>query len=520
MDRGEEWRTDEEEYEDITCCHRVTICPLPIRKMLVTEPILECLGERFTWGKLFEIATNIGIASLGWTVLYFLLGETMLPKNDGFGLYVLVIFSRWLGSSLASIPYLRLPPVFGMLVAGLIVRNSGLYDIRENLGLATTSKIRTFCLTFIMIRAGLQLSTTSLKSHPIFIIILAVLPCSVELLVLAMCSRYVLSYHWDLSFMAGTILGCISPVITLNCVLALAEHGYGEDKGLATILCTAACIDSVHILSLFAICCSIVFTNEPGTTQWWYYLLIGVRDAILGIVTGFLLGVCFVFFPHRGHRYATWYRIICLVLGSLICTTATAKLPVSGAGYLASLVVSFVSMVGWKILSASFDTTIFRRAAYILWQLVQPILVGVIGADIEFADCTLSRFGLHLSCILLGLTARSIAVYLTTVRTLFTWKERLFVVVCWLPKGTLQAALGPMAYERLRNDQGDPEELEMGLDIVRISVITILLLAPIGSSLITVLGPILLEKITNEQRRRDRQMSYLRILSLLPTSAN
>ncbi|CAL7942774.1 unnamed protein product [Xylocopa violacea] len=521
MDRDEERRLDEEEYEEITCCHRVTICPLPIRNILVTEPILECLGESFTWGKLFEIATNIGIASLGWTVLYFLLGETMLPRNDGFGLYVLVIFSRWLGSSLSSIPYLKLPPVSGMLIAGLIVRNSGLYDIRENLGLATTSKIRTFCLTFIMIRAGLQLSTTSLKTHPIFIIILAVLPSSVELLVLAICCRYLLSYHWDLSFIAGTILGCMSPVITLNCVLALAEHGYGEDKGLATILSTAACIDSVHIISLFAICCSIVFANERGTTQWWYYVLFGVRDAILGIVTGFVLAVCFVFFPHRGHRYATWYRIICLVLGSLICTTATEKLrPISGAGYLASLVVSFVSMIGWKILSPSFDTTIFRRAASILWQLVQPILVGVIGADIEFADWSLSRFGLHLSCILFGLTARSIVVYLTTVRTLFTWKERLFVVVCWLPKGTLQAALGPMTYERLRNDQGDPEELEMGLDIVRISVVTILLLSPLGCSLITVFGPILLEQTTDEQRRRDRQMSYLRILSLLPTSAN
>ncbi|XP_026673665.1 sodium/hydrogen exchanger 9B2-like [Ceratina calcarata] len=288
----------EEEY---TFCHRITICPEWLRNRSVSEPIIKYLGQRFTWADLFEFATNVGLVVMGWTVLYFLLGDTMLPTNDGFGLYVLALFSHCLGTTLSMIPYVNIPPVFGMLIAGLIVRNSGLYNIQEDLGVATTSKIRTFCLTFIMIRAGLQLSTTSLKTHRYFILALALVPCTVEMLVVSLCCKYILNYNWDLSFMTGAILGCMSPVVTVNCVLALAERGYGEDRGLASILCTAACIDDVHIVSVFVICYSIAFANGESTLPHWSYVLIGLRDSILGIVTGTVLGICFIFFPHRSY---------------------------------------------------------------------------------------------------------------------------------------------------------------------------------------------------------------------------
>lgn len=81
----------------------------------------------------------------------------------------------------------------------------------------------------------------------------------------------------------------------------------------------------------------------------------------------------------------------------------------------------------------------------------------------------------------------------------------------------LKAALGPLAYEQLRNNEGN-EEFEMALDIVRLSVLTFFL-APIGYFLMNYIGPIFLEKITEEQRQKERELSYLRILSLLPESS-
>lgn len=144
----------------------------------------------------------------------------------------------------------------------------------------------------------------------------------------------------------------------MSTLLALVEQGYGEAKRLDTILCTAACIDAVHVIALFVICFSIVFATDEYKTQWWLYLFIGLRDIILGLSMGMFLGTCFIFFPHRSHRHVDRYRVICLVLGSLMCTTGIAKIVISGAGFLSTLTLAFISITGWKILSHKFDVSI------------------------------------------------------------------------------------------------------------------------------------------------------------------
>ncbi|KAG7212671.1 hypothetical protein KM043_012951 [Ampulex compressa] len=528
VERGDEFRKsspvprksneDEEKddgYEDDTCCHRATFCNPVIREIIVTEPISTCLGQKLTWANLFWMANTAGIILMVYAILYFLLGDTMLLDGRGFRLFVLIISSYLLGWTIAYIPHLNLPPVFGMLLAGIIIRNTDFYNIREELGTETSSKIRIFCLTFITIRAGLQLTTTALRKHPLFVLILAIVPCTVEMLALSTCCRYILQYPWDWAFMTGTIIACMSPVVTVNCILALAERGYGEDKGIATLLCTATSIDAVHIVALFAICFSFVFSNDEHRTEWWSYIPGGLRDLLLGLVVGIILGFCLVFFPHRNHRYAMWYRISSLIFGALMCTTAASKLAISGGGYLASVTMSFIAITGWRILTESYDTAPLRRAAYFLWHFMQPALVGVIGADIDFKDWSIYRFGLYVTTIFVGLTARSIAAFLTTLWTPFTWKERLFVVISWLPKGTLQAALAPMAYEHARMEE-DAEKIELALDVVRISVIAIVFLAPLGAIVMMATGPFLLNKISLEEHRRERELSYLRIVSLQP----
>ncbi|XP_016922409.1 sodium/hydrogen exchanger 9B1 isoform X3 [Apis cerana] len=430
----------DEEYEDITCCHRITIFHPVIRNMLITKPVIQYFGfDRVTWSNLFDITTYLGIIIMAWAVLYFLFDKTMIPNNDGFGLYFLAIFSYCLGNFFSIIPYVKLPPMLGMLIAGLIVRNSGLYNIREELGIRTTTKIRTFCVTFIMIRFGLQLSFTSITKNTMFIIILAIVPSSIEILMITVYCRFILLFHWDWSFMTGTILSGISPVVIMSTLLALVEQGYGEAKRLDTILCTAACIDAVHVIALFVICFSIVFATDEYKTQWWLYLFIGLRDIILGLSMGMFLGTCFIFFPHRSHRHVDRYRVICLVLGSLMCTTGIAKIVISGAGFLSTLTLAFISITGWKILSHKFDSANLRRIMHTLWKLAQPILVGIIGADIDLTLWSISKFGLHLFCILIGLMGRCITAYIVAWSiSSFTWKERLFLITASVPKGTLQ----------------------------------------------------------------------------------
>ncbi|XP_025075392.1 sodium/hydrogen exchanger 9B2-like [Pogonomyrmex barbatus] len=201
---------DEGEYEDNTCCHRATFCNPVLREILVTDVISACFGLQLTWADLFWLATVSGIILLAWAVLYFLLGDMILPGGSVFGLLVLVIFSYALGWTLACIPHLHLPPIFGMLLAGIILRNTDVYNIHDMLGPGITSKIRTFCLTFIMVRAGLKLTTTALKAHPVFVTLLALVPCTVEMLAVTVSSKYLLEYPWNWSFMTGNMQRCIA----------------------------------------------------------------------------------------------------------------------------------------------------------------------------------------------------------------------------------------------------------------------------------------------------------------------
>ncbi|XP_018404441.1 PREDICTED: sodium/hydrogen exchanger 9B1-like [Cyphomyrmex costatus] len=506
---------EDEEYDDNTCCHRATFCSPMLREILVTDVIFTCFELQLTWADLFWLTTVSGMTLLTWAVLYFLLGDMVLPGGSIFGLFVLIILSYALGWTLAYIPRLNLPPIFGMLLAGIIIRNTDVYNIYEVIGPGTTSKIRTFCLTFVMVRAGLQLTTTALRAHPVFVMILSLVPCTIEMLTVTVLCKYLLEFPWNWSFMTGSIVACMSPVIMISCMLTLAEQGYGEDKGLVSLLCTAASIDDVHIAALFSICFSFVFSNDDGRTEWWSYIPGGIRDFLLGLIVGIILGFALVFFPHRNHKYSTWYRIAGLTVASLMCTTAASKLTVTGGGYLAAIILSFIAIRGWRILTISYDATPFHRAFYFLWHFVQPILGGVIGADIDFRNWPVSKFGLYLTCVLIGISVRSTTAFLTTIRMPFTWKERLFIAIAWVPKGTLQAALAPMAFERARKE-GDLTKIELALDVVRISVIAIVFLAPLGAIGIMASGPYFLNKINIEEHRRERELSYMRIVALQP----
>ncbi|XP_014206043.1 sodium/hydrogen exchanger 9B2-like [Copidosoma floridanum] len=499
--------------DDLTCCHRCTCCSPKLREILVTDPLTCC--HRFTYAQVFWLITITGHLLMGYAILYLYLGDPMLPGNQLFGLFGLIVFAYFLGWSLAHLPYLHLPPVFGMLLAGIILRNCDLYDIREELGGTLASKIRNFATTFVMLRAGLQLTSTALREHPFSVLNLAVVPCTMEMLTVALCCYAILGYPVLWAFLAGSIIACISPVVTINCIVALAERGYGEDKEMASLLFTAASIDDVHIVSVYSICFGFIFTNGKKQEQWWAHLHGGIRDLIIGSFVGATLGLFFVFFPHRSQKYSLLYRVCGLVLGSLMCTSATTKVSITGGGFLATIIMSLIATTGWRVLTVPFDVKPLRKAVHVMWHFMQPVLVGVIGADIDLRNWSPSRFCLHSLCIILGAVVRMVFAYLATHHTRFKVKERIFIALSWLSKGTLQAALAPMVFEQAKTS-GNPEDLDLALDMVRMAIISILFLAPLGAIIMMVTGPLLLNKSSMEEYRKHREQSVIRIMSLQP----
>ncbi|CAD6227541.1 GSCOCG00001224001-RA-CDS, partial [Cotesia congregata] len=515
--------------EEETCCGRAVWCHSKLRYIWIYNPISNCFTMPYncvTWSSLSWLLTSLILVAVTYSTLYFLMSELMLPGGSLFGLFWMVVVAYALGWSLTYIPFLHIPPVFGMLLAGIIFRSSGFYKIHDHIPLKTTTKIRTFCVTFLMIRGGLQLTTTALRSQPLFLLMLGLLPSTFEIIIIGLCSRYILQYPWDWSFLAGTIMTGLSPVVTVNCILALAEKGYGEDKDLAGILSTATSIDSIHVISMFSICFTLVFSevtinkyvlfHTDGRKNFWKYIPGGLRDVVVGLLVGVALGFIFGFLPYRNAKYVTFYRIAGLIMGSLMFTSGASMMTETGGGYLATMCMSFVSSSIWKQLSGNpFNVRPFQKTLFFIWHFMQPVLLGVIGAEMDLTLWSSQRFGLHISCILLGLLIRSSAAILSTQGTDFTMKERIFVALAWLPKGSLQATLAPLALESA-GQIDHPEIMSLATDIVRMSVVSILFLAPLGAIIMMVTGPILLTKIDEETQARRRELSFLQWSSLQP----
>ncbi|XP_012279149.1 sodium/hydrogen exchanger 9B1 [Orussus abietinus] len=508
-----------EEDEDDTCCRKVSCCVPILRELIVTQPVFPCC-HLVTWSTVFWLTTSTILIFMSWATLYFIIGESMFPGGSVFGLFALFIFGYVLGWSLSYIPFLNVPPVFGMLVAGIIVRNTIWRNFNEDVSFRLTGKIRTFCITFIMMRAGLQITTSTIRDHSFSILTLALIPCTIELILTSILSKLILSFPWNWAFLSGTILACMSPVLTVNTVLGLAEVGYGEDKDMATFLCTASTIDNVHITSLFPIFFSFVMNGDKRRTEWWSYIPGGLRDLLLSIIVGTLLGTLFVFFPHRKSKHSMLYRIFCLVAASLMCTSAASKMGMTGAGFLTTVILSFIATTGWRYLTVPFDALPVRKVGYFLWHFLHPVLVSLVGAEIDLHNWHLKRFGLYTLIVFVGAITRSILAALSAFKTpqrAFTLKERLFIALAWLPKGSLQAALAPMAYE-IEQEDADENLKELVTDLVRLSTTSIIFLAPLGAFLMPNFGPLLLNKASEEEVLRRRKLSYLRLLSLQPVT--
>ncbi|XP_046587876.1 putative SLC9B1-like protein SLC9B1P1 [Neodiprion lecontei] len=308
-----------------------------------------------------------------------------------------------------------------------------------------------------------------------------------------------------------SVIACMSPVVTVNCLLALADQGFGEDKDISGTLCAACSIDGVHIVAIFSIAFSVVFDDFEGA-KWWSYLPRGLRDMAFGIFVGSSLGLFLVFFPHQSHKYATFYRILNLSLGALCFSVGASSFVITGGGFLATVIMSFIVCTGWKIIVNKFDVAPIRKVVGIIWHILQPVLCGVIGADVNFSHWTAIRTGLYAACILTGLLARLTCAILSTIKMPFTIGERIFVAVSWLPKGTVQAALAPMAYEHALA-KNNTRELELAEDVLKVSVLAILFLAPIGAMIMMMTGPHLLSRISSDAME-ERRLQSLRTLSM------
>jgi len=403
-------------------------------------------------GLLGTILTYILVVLTIWLTSYSVFGQIALPGEQEinisvkggtvFALLVLVVVA-WIGGWVVQ--KVHLPPLLGMLVVGILLKNVPYISVARGLDPAWSAALRSTALAVILLRAGLGLDPAALKQLSAMVFRLAFMPCLAETCVVAVTSHFLIGLPWIWGFMLGFVLAAVSPAVVVPCLLALQEKGWGVAKGIPTLVIAAASVDDVLAISAFTIILGITFNPSADLAS---VILQGPLEAFVGVVFGLAWGVLAVFLPPSPNP-STILRLLVLVGGALLALFGSDVVGLPGSGALAVLVLAFVSGVGWRRQGWG-DSNPVTQALAAAWVVLQPLLFGLIGTEIQVAALDGGTVGWGVVVLCCGLVVRMVVSYAAVMMGDLNMKERMFVALAWLPKATVQAAIGPLALDKAK----------------------------------------------------------------------
>ncbi|MSS42317.1 sodium:proton antiporter [Anaerosalibacter bizertensis] len=358
---------------------------------------------------------------------------------------------------------MRMPGLLGMLILGIIIGPYGLNWIRPEM-INISSDLRKIALIIILLRAGFGINKNDLKKVGTSAIKMSFIPGVIEGFFIAFASIKI----FDFSFIEGGILGfvlaAVSPAVVVPSMLDLNKNKIGTDKGIPTLIMAGASIDDVFAITIFSAFLGLYNGNNINIG----IQLLGIPISILlGIVGGIIIGYMLLNIFNKYHIRDT--KKVLLILGFSILFTELENLlksKISIASLLGVMTIGFIILekrpeVG-KRLAIKFDK---------IWVFAQVFLFVLVGAQVNISVALDSGIkGIIL--ILIGLIGRSIGVIISLLGIDLNWKERLFCIISYIPKATVQAAIG-----------GVPLSLGVasGDVILAVAVLSILITAPLGA---------------------------------------
>ncbi|XP_063231962.1 sodium/hydrogen exchanger 9B2-like isoform X2 [Bacillus rossius redtenbacheri] len=424
-----------------------------------------------------------------WGAGYCLLGQPLSPRDGPlFNLCLMFVLAQAAGR-LAGLA--RLPPLLGMIAVGVALRNSGFLQLQGSYA-HLAAVLRKVALVVILTRAGLGLDPAALRRLSGMVVRLAVIPSLAEIAVIGVLSHFLLDLPWLWGFMLGGVLAAVSPAVVIPCLFHLAARGYGVDKGVPTLIVAAASFDDIIAIAVFGVMVSVIFSTGSLTMQ----IIRGPAGLVMGLAFGVLWGVMARYVPSERASWLVGSRTVLLACGGLLAVLGAEAVGFDGAGPLGCITAAFVSCGGWRAGGWSDDHNPVGDNFSLLWQFLQPVLFSLIGTEIDLFVLEGRTVGLGLACLLIALLAKLLLSLASAMGGNLNWKEKLFVSIAWFPKATVQAALGPVALDMARAAQS-PESVAHADKVLVVAVLAILLTAPLGAVLITLLGPRLLSRADN-----------------------
>lgn len=370
---------------------------------------------------------------------------------------------------------LRLPALLGMLFTGIILGPYALNLLDPSI-LSISADLRQLALVIILTRAGLALDLDDLKKVGRPALLMCFVPACFEIAGMVLLAPSLLGISVLEAALMGTVIAAVSPAVIVPKMLFLMENKIGTKKSIPQLIMAGASVDDVFVIVLFTAFTGLLSGGEVSSAS---FLQIPIA-IVTGLAAGILLGLVLSIYFKRFHMRDSVKVLILLSISFLLVAMEKllkGTLPVSGLlavmGMSATLLKTYGILA--KRLSAKFNK---------LWVGAEILLFVLVGATVDIKYAVAAGFAAVL--LIFGVMIFRLAgVYVSLLRTPLTKKERVFCMIAYMPKATVQAAIGsiPLALG-----------LSCGKIVLTVAVLAILITAPLGAFGVDISYKKLLEK--------------------------
>lgn len=356
----------------------------------------------------------------------------------------------------------KLPSLLGMLLTGIILGPYVLNLIDDSI-LGISSELRKIALIIILTRAGLGLDISGLKNIGRPAVMMCFVPATFELIGMLILAPRLLGISYMEAAVMGAVLAAVSPAVVVPRMVRLMEEGYGTDKGIPQVILAGASVDDVYVIVLFTTFTGIMQGKGISVMS---FINIPV-SIILGILTGLIIGYLFARYFEKIHIRDTIKVALILSVSFLLVTAEDAlNTPITFSALIAIMFIG-VALSKYRKEVAVRISQKYNK----LWVVAEVFLFVLVGATVNIGY--LANVGFKAVILIIGaIMFRMAGVYVSLLGTKLDSKERMFTMMAYTPKATVQAAIG-----------GIP--LSMGLACgeitLTVAVLAIVLTAPLGA---------------------------------------
>ncbi|HBE9109500.1 cation:proton antiporter [Clostridioides difficile] len=376
---------------------------------------------------------------------------------------------------------IKLPSLLGMLLTGIIL-GPYVLNLIDNSILDISSDLRKIALIIILTRAGLSLDINDLKKVGRPAVLMCFIPATFEIIGMIVLAPKLLGVSILEAAVMGAVVGAVSPAIIVPKMLKLMEEGYGTEKSIPQMLLAGTSIDDIFVIVMFTVFTGLAQGNSISAIS---FLQIPV-SIILGVIAGAVIGLCLAVFFKKVHMRDSAKGVLLLSISFLMISLETAlEGIVPFSGLLAVMSIGIFLQIKYRVVARRLSIKYSK-----LWVGAEILLFVLVGATVDISYAF--KAGIGAVILIFGvLLFRMVGVFFCLIKTNLTIKERLFCMIGYIPKATVQAAIG-----------GVPLAMGMasGQLILTLAVLAILITAPLGAFGIDVTYKKLLTSVKGESK--------------------